>query len=98
MRAAKGYFVAADRLVDKRRAVIPAKPVQDRIGDAAGKPGIERDLDAAFVQLGKDLFRVRKGGEVLIVAIEGDHRIDKTSVNAVDELLVVFVRGSEFFQ
>src|SRR6201996_6443066 len=42
VRPAKRDLVAADRLVDQGRAIVPAETMQDRIGDAAGKSGIER--------------------------------------------------------
>src|SRR5271168_4553933 len=41
---------------------------------------------------------MRKGGEVLVVAVKVDDDIDETGVDAIDQHFVVFFSGIEFFK
>ncbi len=89
-------FVAANNFVDQRAPVIPAKTMQDRIGNAAGKPGVERDLYTPLFECGEDLFGMRESSQFFVAEIEGDHFVYKQGVDPVNEHLVVIMFGLSF--
>src|ERR1700761_356871 len=92
------YLVAADDLIDKGAAVIPAQAVQDRIGDRSGKACIECDFYSLLLKSGKDFFGMWEGGQGFIIAIEFDHFVDKSCMDTVYELVVIFLSRREFFE
>src|SRR5262249_31835325 len=91
-------LIAADDLVDKAIAVVPAKPVKNGVGDAPGKAGIESDLDPLLLERGKDLFCMGKWRQLLVVAVGGDHLVDEAGVDAIDQHLVVLTRRGKLFE